>query len=455
MKSKTHMSYKHYLLACGLLWGTCHLSAQDGQVWSLQDCLDYAIEHNIQLQRSKLTEEQNELELSQRKGKLFPSLSFSTSQNVSYRPLQETASNIVTDGIATSSNNKVAENGSYGLNASWTVWNGGSNQKSIKEQKIQNQIASLNTQQTANSIQEEIAQLYVQILYSIEAKAVNEELYKTAVSQLERGKEMLNEGLMSSADVAQLETQVSSSRYDIVSTQSQITNYTRQLKELLEINSTQSFEISSISIDDETALAPVPDENDVYEKALATRPEIQASKLNIEAAALNVDIAKAGYHPTISLNAGIGDSHYSGSNSSIGEQMKQNLNASIGLSISVPIFDNRMNRTNVKKAKLSKLDSELSLRDEEKQLFSTIETYCVNAISNQQNFIAAQDKVKSATLSYELLDEQFKNGLKNIVELLTGRDQLLTAQQDKLQSKYNTILNIQLLKFYQGEPINL
>ncbi len=449
------MNYKHYLITTALLFDIYMLSAQERSTWSLQDCIDYATEHNIQLQKSKVTEQQGSLDLSQKKAELFPSLSFSTSQNLSYRPLQESASNIVTDGIANSSTNKLTENGSYGLNASWTIWNGGANRKNVKEQKIQNEISSLNTQQTANSIQEQITQLYIQILYSIEAKKVNEELLKTAESQFERGKEMYNEGQISKADLAQLEAQVSSSRYDIVATQSQIANYTRQLKDLLELGGTDNFQINQLSLDDETALHPIPDEMEVYEKALELRPEIKAGKLSIEAADLNIDIAKAGYHPTISLNAGIGDSHYSGSRETAGEQLKQNLNASLGFTLSIPIFDNKKNQTNVKKAKLNKLDSELSLIDLQQQLYSTIDSYWVNANSSQQNFIAAQAKVKSAAISYELLNEQFKNGLKNIVELMTGRDQLLTAQQDKLQSKYTTILNAQLLKFYQGESINL
>lgn len=450
------MNRKHYLTAAFLLCANLTFGQeQANKTWSLQDCMDYAAEHNIQLQKSKLTEQQGELDLIQKKAELFPSLSFSTTQTLTYRPLQESASNIVTDGIANSSTNKLTENGSYGLNASWNVWDGGINRKNIKNQRIQNQINQLNTQTTANSIQEQIAQLYIQILYSIEAKKVNEELLQTAESQFKRGQEMYNEGQISKADLAQLEAQVSSNQYDIVATQSQISNYTRQLKELLEIDGTQDFQISDLSLDESSALAPIPNEAEVYESALASRPEIQASKLNIETANLNIDIAKAGYYPSISINAGIGDSHYSGSRESGAEQLKQNLNASLGLTLSVPIFDNKRNQTNVKKAKLNKFDSELELKNQQKELYSTIDEYWVNANSSQQSFIAATAKVKSSEASYELLNEQFKNGLKNIVELMTGRDQLLTAKQDQLQSKYTTILNIQLLKFYKGEPINL
>ena len=449
------MSYKSYFMCAAFLPQVLCASGQDTPQWSLQQCIDYAIKHNIQLKQNKITEEEGAADLSQKKAALFPNLSFSTTQSVVYRPLQESASNIVTNGIANNSSNKFTENGSYGLNASWTVWDGGVNRKNVKAQKLQNQISALATQTTANSIQEQIAQLYVQILYSKDALEVNKAMAETAESQYERGKEMFEQGQISKADLTQLEAQAASAQYDKVATQTQIANYTRQLKELLEITDNRSFDIAGIQNTEDVATQIIPDLDEVYQAALDTRPEIQSSRLGIDAANLNIDIAKAGYYPSISLTAGIGDSHYSGSNETAGEQLKQNLNASAGVTLSIPIFDNKQNKTNVKKAKLEKMNSELQLQDQQKQLYSTIEEYWLNAYSNQQQYVAALAQVKSAQSSYELLDEQFKNGLKNIVELMNGRDELMSAQQNKLQSQYNALLHIQLLKFYKGETINL
>ena len=278
---------------------------------------------------------------------------------------------------------------------------------------------------------------------------------ETAQSQYERGKEMFGQGLISKADLAQLESQAASTRYDGVATQTQIANYTRQLKELLEITDNRKFDIQDIRSSDGVDALLIPDVAEVYQAALNSRPEIRSSRLNVDAADLDIDIAKAGYYPSVSLTAGIGDSHYSGSRESAGEQMRQNLNVSAGVTLSVPIFDNKRNKTNLKKAKLAKMDSELQLLDQQKQLYSTIEGYWLNAYNNQQQYIASLAQLKSAQSSYELLDEQFKNGLKNIVELMNGRDELMSAQQNKLQSQYGTLLNIQLLKFYKGESINL
>ena len=449
------MSYKNYLMCGAFCLPALCAAGQDSTKWSLQQCIDYAIEHNIQLKQNEIAEQQGAADLAQKRAELFPSLSFSTTQSISYRPLQESASNIVTNGIANNSTNKFTENGNYGLNASWTVWDGGANYKNVKAQKLQNQISALTTQTTANSIQEQITQLYIQILYSKDALEVNRSMAETAQSQHERGKEMFEQGQISKADLTQLESQAASAEYDCVATQTQIANYTRQLKELLEITDGRKFDIQGIRTADDVATQIIPNVGEVYQAALNSRPEIQGGRLNVDAAELDIDIAKAGYYPSISITAGIGDSHYSGSRESAGEQMKQNLNASAGVTLSIPIFDNKRNKTNLKKAKLTKMDSELQLQDQQKQLYSTIEEYWLNAYNNQQQYVASLAQLKSAQSSYELLDEQFKNGLKNIVELMNGRDELMSAQQNKLQSQYNTLLHIQLLKFYKGESINL
>jgi len=266
---------------------------------------------------------------------------------------------------------------------------------------------------------------------------------------------MQEQGQLAKADVAQLEAQLSSSQYDVVNSKTQIANYKRQLKALLELDLNTEFDIKGEAPTDDEVLALIPSAEEAYQKALDIRPEIKSAELSIDAADLNLNIAKRGYLPTISASASLGANHTSGSNDSWGEQMKTNLNMSAGVTVSVPIFDNRKNSSNVKQAKLQKASSQLDLQDKKNTLSSTIEQYWINANSNQQNFLAAQARVKSQEVSYELLNEQFENGLKNVVDVLQGRDNLITAEQAMLQSKYTTLLNIQLLKFYTGEDINL
>ena len=437
-----------------LLLLLCTASAFAQQTWTLQDCLDYALKHNIQVQKNRINEERGEVTLWQDKGALFPSLSFSTNQSVGYRPFTEVISVVQGDQV-TSTRSNVTYQGTYGLNANVTLWNGGINYKNIKQQELQNRITALTTEQSELTIQEQIAQLYVQIMYTKEAEKVNEQLLSTAQSQYDRGVEMMKQGQMARADVVQLEAQLSSAKFSVVNSRTQLANYKRQLKALLELDLNTAFDVAGNTPTDEQVLALVPSAQEAYAKALEVRPEIKSAELNIEAADMQLNIAKRGFLPTIGASASLGSNHTTGSKNGWGEQMKTNLNMSAGLNFSVPIFDNRRNQSNVKTAKLQQLNSKLDLQDKKNALSSTIEQYWLNAYNGQQNYIAAKSRVKSQEASYELLNEQFQNGLKNTVDVLQGRDNVISAEQDMLQSKYMALLNIQLLKFYTGEKIEL
>ncbi len=427
---------------------------QGEKPWTLQDCLKYALENNIQVQKGALAEQQGEVSLQQQKSQLLPSLSFSTNQSMGYRPFQQ-STNIVQNGQVTSTSNKVTYQGSYNLSAQWMVWNGGINRMNIEAQELKNELTGLSNEQTELSIQEQIANLYVTILYTTEAKKVAEQLAQTAKAQWERAKEMQEQGQMAKAEATRLEAQYNSANYDVVSSETQIANYKRQMKSLLQIDLTKKFDVAGEIPTDAQVMALIPAAQTVYEHALATRPEIRSAERNIDAAILQEKIAKAGYLPTISMNASIGDSHYSASKEKAGEQMKRNMNGNLGVSVSVPIFDQRRNKSAVEQAKLQHTTSQLDLVDSKNRLSSTIEEYWLNANNNQQRYVAAKSTLESQKESYDLLNEQFKEGLKNTVDLLQGRDALLNAEQNLLQSKYNTLLYIQLLKFYSGEGISL
>ena len=432
----------------------CAATASAQQAWTLQDCLDYAIEHNIQVQKNRISEERGEVALWQDKGALFPSLTFNTNHNVGYRPFTEVISIVQGDQV-TNTRSNVTYQGSYGLNANVTLWNGGINYKNIKAQELQNRISALTTEQSELTIQEQIAQLYVQIMYTKEAKRVNEQLLTTAQSQYDRGVEMMKQGQLAQADVVQLEAQLNSANYSVVNSGTQLANYKRQLKALLELDLNTPFDVAGNIPTDEQVLAVVPSAQEAYAKALETRPEIKSAELSIEAADMQLNIAKRGYLPTIGASASLGSSHSTSSKNGWGEQMKTNLNMSAGINLSVPIFDGRRNASNVKTAKLQQLNSKLDLQDRRNALSSTIEQYWLNANNGQQNYIAAKSRVKSQEASYELLNEQFQHGLKNTVDVLQGRDNVISAEQDMLQSKYMALLNMQLLKFYTGEKIEL
>ena len=431
------------------------LSASAQKKWTLTECIDYALQNNITLQQAKLQKQSATEERKQAKAALLPSLSASTSQSFGYRPWLENGVATVTNGTVNSKVNKTYYNGSYGINAQWTVWNGNQNRNQVKLGEVSEQQAELQTETTANNIQERIAQLYVQILYMNEAVEVNKQSLETSKRNEQRGKEMVEVGKMAKADLAQLTAQRAADEYTIVEAESNIANYKLQLKQLLELTGDEAFDIEMLTAGDEQALAEIPALSTVYETALGERPEIKNAQLGLKQSDIQMNIAKAGAMPTISINGGVGTSTASMSSQNWDKQIKTNFDASVGASVSVPLFDNRKTKTAVNKARIQREQAQLELLDQQKQLYATIEGYWLDAETNQQKFKTALTTVESEQASYDLLEEQFRLGLKNIVELMTGKDRLLSSQQNKLQAKYTTILNRQLLRFYQGEKMTL
>lgn len=441
-------------LSALIFLSACKFPAMAQKVWTLQECLDYALANNIQVKKNKIASESAEQDVIASKGQRLPGVSLGSNQNVAWRPYSQQTINL-TNGTMSTSKSEVSYNGSYSLSGNWTVWNGGRIGKNIEKSKYSQRIADLQTEQTANSIQEQIAQLYIQILYENEAVKIDSSNVKLAELQVERAKERLKVGDLAKVDVIQLEAQLTQDQYSLVSAKSQLENYKLQLRQLLEIHGDTPFEVAIPTVTDEDVLVVLPSKCSVYDAALNQRPEIESGKLNIESAQIDKSIAKAAYYPTISANAGIGTNNSSGVNTNFFSQIKNNLSNTIGLSLSVPIFNQNQTKTAVQKAELSIRNSELELENTKKQLYSNIETCWLNANTAQQQYISATTNVASMKESYNLVSEQFRLGLKNIIELTTGKNNLLQAEGQKLQSKYTALYNLAMLRFYQGERMRL
>ena len=441
---------KKWTLSLGVLFALPTMIFAQTRQWTLKDCIDYAMQHNISLQKQRVAVKSAEEEVLHSKAELLPSVSASTSQNVNYRPWPETGEARVANGSVQS---KVSYNGTYVINAQWTLWNGNRNRNTIALNKLGASKAEADAMVSAATIQERIAQLYVQILYSSEAISVSKQALETSTQNEERGKEMLNVGKMSKADLAQLTAQRAQEEYNVLSAQSTLADFKRQLKQLLQITDSAPFEVAVPAATDEMALESIPSVSEVYGQAISWRPELKAAQLAINESELSIKIARAQNLPTLSLGASMGTNTTSMSNKEWGTQLKTNFDMGAGVTLSIPIFDNRSKRTAVNKAMFEKQSSMLELQDKQTTLYSNIEECWLQATNNQNKYKAAKISVESAQQSYDLLNEQFKLGLKNIIELMTGTNNLVTAQQNELQSKYLAILNINLLNFYKTGDI--
>ena len=442
------------LFIIAVLGSSTGLYAQDNKTWSLQDCIDYALEKNIQLQQNKLSLEEADVDVKSAKASLFPSLSFSTGHNLVNRPYQENSATVSGTEIITSNSNNTY-NGSYNLSAQWTLWNGGERLNNIKQQKTNKEIAGLSVAETENMLQEEITKLFVQILYANESVEINKNTLEVSEATYKRAVELFNEGSLSKSDVAQLQAQASNDKYQLVTAESSLRNYKLQLKQLLELDGTTEMILDLPELNDEDVMAALPNQIDVYNTALTSRPEIQSSKLSIDNAKLGIKTAKAVYLPTISLSASTSSMTNNASTNNWAEQMKYGWNNMIGINLSIPIFNNRQTKSAVQKAQITYSSSQLDLINKQKELYSTIETLWLDALNAQQQYEAANSKLESCQTSFDMVNEQFNLGIKNTVELLTEKNNLLSAQQQRVQAKYMAILDRALLDFYAGNEIKL
>ncbi|MCK9627214.1 MAG: TolC family protein [Bacteroidales bacterium] len=420
--------------------------AQDEKRWTLRECIDYAIVNNIEVKQSKLTVNSTREDLMQAKASKLPSLGFSSAQNFSAQKSENSSGDFKTKG---------SYSGSYALNTSITLYNGGKLVKNQKQQNIAVKMDELALDEQQNSIEISVTRAYLDILYANENLKTLRKSVELSEIQTKRTKALYEAGAKSSVDYAQMEAQLSTDRYQLTVGENTLAQSVLALKQLLEIDVNEKFtpyfpDPEDISLQDE-----LPELTDVYKAAIEGRPEVKSSLLQIESAKVGEKIARADYLPSVTANASIGTGNLSGSGYSLYNQLNNKLNENVGVSLSIPIFSKRSTKTAVNKAQYQIEMAELSSINVKKNLLSTIESLYQDARSAQSRYKAAVENLKYTELSYTQVQEQYNEGIKNTVELLSERQAYLYAMQEKSQSKYQALLSLKLLQFYQNQPIDL
>lgn len=413
--------------------------------WDLTACIEYALKNNIQIKKSNITLEQSTVTTKQAKAQLLPNLYGTINQNFANSPFP------VSGGSSSS------YNGNYGISSSLLLFDGGKTEKNIRQQKLLEQVGQFNVQYSQKTIQFSILQSYVQILYASESVNIDSATVEVSKFQFERGEDLLKAGSISKVDLAQLESQYSSDKYLLVVAKNNLETQKLNLKQLLELTLEDQLTIVLPTLNDIDILKPLPILQTVYENSLNVMPQLKSNKLNIQIATLETEKARAGYLPKINLNASVGTNHNTAlpGNLNFGQQLQDGFNDGIGLSVSIPIFTNRSNKSAVEMNRLSEKTSQLNLQDAEKNLLTSIESSYQDALSAQSQYVSATEKVKALQTSYDLIEQQFSLGLKNTLELLTEKNNLLTAKQSLVQAKYLSIMNLQMLNLYQDLPLEI
>ncbi len=413
--------------------------------WDLQTCLEYARKNNLQvqsLQQTRLSEEQNMLLA---KAAKFPSLSGAMSQAL----VNSKNADPVVGGFQTQAN----FSSNYSLSSSVTLFNAGYLNNNIRQSQLNVQIAQLNVDAAINSITLQITQAFLNILLVKENIVYLDTLLATSQAQLKQGTQQYNAGSIARKDYLQFEGQVASDQYNLIAAKNTYRQNLLTLKQILQLSSAVDFDIAA---PDSLAVQPVlPSLQDAELTALQLRPEIKASQLSVDAAALELKKSKAGRWPTISLGASLASGYSDNQSSAYFTQLNNNFYQRGVLSMAIPIFTNRTVKTAIEQSKIQIEQARISLLGTRLTLDQAVEQSYISLLNAQSQFSAADVQFKANEETYNITREQLRLGAVNMVDLLQQRNLYIQALQAYIQSKYSAILNRKIFDFYTGVPVTL
>jgi outer membrane protein len=413
--------------------------------WDLQSCIDYANKNNIQLNTLRLSQLINKQNLLLAKAAKYPNLFGNIGQYLTH----SINANPVVGGFSTQSSFASA----YSLTSAWTVYNGGYLNFNIKLQNLNLDEGGLNIEQTANSLVLEITQDYLNVLLAKENIVYVEDLVKTSQAQLEQGRQQYSAGSIAKNALIELEAQTAADKYNLVSAQTAYRQNLLSLKQLLQLPWTYGMEIAIPDTIIATALVPSLDV--VQAAALSQRAEIKYAETGVRIAQMNLKMAKAEEFPVVSIGTTLASGYSNNQSADYLKQLDYNFYQRIGLTVSVPIFNNRIYRTQVEINKIEIDEANLSLLGAKTTLSQEVEQAYINVLNAQAQYDAAVVQLKASQEGYRVESEEFKVGAANLVNLLQQKTLYVQALQAYIQAKYTAALNIEVYNFYRGVPVKL
>ncbi|MGY8914479.1 MAG: TolC family protein [Flavobacteriales bacterium] len=416
------------------------------KVWSLEDCIDYALEHNITVKDAALNTDLAEVEYSRSKSSRLPNLFASASQNFSSgNTIDPITSDFVTDQILSSN---------VGINSSMTLFQGNQLNNQIKQNKFLLEQSAYLEEVEKNNIELNLLETYLQALYSKENITIAENNLKASEEELTRAKSRLDAGNIALNDYTEAQSQAATNKYNVIAAKNDYQQYIIDLKQLLELTPSDHLEIESIDENMDLISLEV-NQIDIYNQALETLPELNASDLNIAANEKELDVAKGGYLPTLSLTGSLGSGYTSINDNTFSDQFDVNFNQRLGLSLTIPIFNRNQTKASVQTAKINIEKAEIQKQNTQKEIYRKIETAYQNTLSTQEQLLAAEASKEAASQSYKLAQKKYELGGLSTTDLVISQNTYTNAQQNYLQAKYLNILYHQLLQFYQGNDIKI
>lgn len=436
---------KAKLILFSLITLSTQLYAQ--KQWTLSDCIDYAIEHNLTVQKKEIARQQQEVELNTAKFSRLPNLSGSTSQSFNFgRGLNN--ENTYTD--------RNTQGTSFDLSTDVPLFTGMKIPNNIALNKLNLKASIEELNKAKEDISIEVTSYFLQVLFNNELYKVAQEQVNLSQEQYERIKRLNEVGKAAVSEVYEAKARVAQDELSAVQAGNNKQLALLELSQLLELPSPEGFEISAPEKDPDFVSLNNPE--DIFSQAVMIKPGVLAAQYRLAGSEKNIRIAQSAFYPQLSFGAGLNTSytHLAGvDNNSFGTQMDNNFRKYVGFTLSIPIFNRFETRNRVKNARLQQFNQSLVLEENKKALYKEIQQAYYNAVAAQSKYTSSVSAMEANEAAFKLMREKYDNGKATAVEYNEVKMNLMKATSDKIQAKFDYIFRVKILDFYKGLPLEL
>lgn len=441
---------KRIILLAALCIGSGALAQNGtpGRKWSLRECIEYAMEHNRNIMQGTLQVEQREIALNSARNSHLPAVSAGISQNYSF------GRGLTADNTYANTN---TSNASFSLGADMPIFQGLRIRHNIELGKLDLEAATRDLENVRDEISIKVAQSYIQALYNREILEVANRQVEIDSLQVVRLEALGENGKAAPAEVAERKASLAQSRLTAVQAGNNLQLSLLELSQLLELPSPEGFDIASPTLSENEAWLPGSPE-ELYEEAVGTKAVIKAEESRLAYAERNIELARSGYLPTLSLNGGLGSNYYTSSDrasQAFFEQLGNNFSQYVGLSLNIPIFSRLTNRNQVRSAKVNLRAQQLQLEGARQQLFKEIQQAWYNAKAAAEKYRSSMQAEEAAFENFTLVQARYENGKASSTEFNEARNQYMKAGSDLIQARYEALFQRSLLAFYRGDEMKM
>ena len=427
-----------------------------GRQWNLKECVDYAVAHNITIRQKANERQQRSLQLSTNRNSRLPDLNASVGQNFSF------GRGLTSENTYSNTNTSSTQ---FGLSTSVSLFDGGKTTQGIRQSQLNLEAATADLEKAKNDIRVSVAEAYVQILYKMEIADVARRQIGIDSMQVVRIEALCRNGKASQAELSEQQATLAQSRVTLMQADNDYRLAVLALSQLLELPSPDGFTIARPTEEEVDCMMKTKAEagntlspDAIYAEAIGVKPEVAAEQLRLESAGRAISIARAGRYPQLSLSAGLGSNYYTTSgfrSDSFTRQLKNNFSQYVGLNLSIPLFNRFATRNSIRMAEIDRDNQQLQLDNVKKTLYKEIQQVYYNTLAATSKYAGSREAYRSCGDAFALMKAKYENGKANITEFNTSKNNLLKAQSDMLQAKYECVYQYALTDFYRGHDLSL